>query len=53
MSTHPINLVVNGRTRQAQVPARQLLSDCLRHTLALPGTHVGCEHGVPDVRSAG
>jgi carbon-monoxide dehydrogenase small subunit len=23
-----------------------LLSDCLRHTLGLPGTHVGCEHGV-------
>ena len=46
MSSHPIELIVNGRTRRAQVPARQLLSDCLRHTLGLPGTHVGCEHGV-------
>ena len=46
MSTHPITLQVNGRARRAQVPARQLLSDCLRHTLGLPGTHVGCEHGV-------
>jgi aerobic-type carbon monoxide dehydrogenase small subunit (CoxS/CutS family) len=46
MTTHAIQLLVNGRVRQAQVPARQLLSDCLRHTLGLPGTHVGCEHGV-------
>ncbi len=46
MSTLPVTLVVNGRKRQAQVPPRQLLSDCLRHTLGLPGTHVGCEHGV-------
>jgi aerobic carbon-monoxide dehydrogenase small subunit len=46
MSTHPITLQVNGRSRQAEVPSRQLLSDCLRHTLGLPGTHVGCEHGV-------
>jgi carbon-monoxide dehydrogenase small subunit len=28
------------------VPARRLLSDCLRHDLRLTGTHVGCEHGV-------
>jgi aerobic carbon-monoxide dehydrogenase small subunit len=46
MSTQPLSVVVNGRQRQAQVPPRQLLSDCLRHTLGLPGTHVGCEHGV-------
>ncbi|MCP6468068.1 2Fe-2S iron-sulfur cluster-binding protein, partial [Klebsiella pneumoniae] len=25
---------------------RLLLSDFLRHTLGLTGTHVGCEHGV-------
>jgi aerobic-type carbon monoxide dehydrogenase small subunit (CoxS/CutS family) len=25
---------------------RTLLSDCLRHEFGLPGTHVGCEHGV-------
>jgi aerobic carbon-monoxide dehydrogenase small subunit len=44
--TLPVSIRVNGRTRTATVPSRQLLSDCLRHTLGLPGTHVGCEHGV-------
>ena len=46
MTTHAIALNVNGRQRETTVPARLLLSDCLRHTLGLPGTHVGCEHGV-------
>jgi len=46
MTTHAITITVNGRKREATVPARMLLSDCLRHTLGLPGTHVGCEHGV-------
>ncbi len=32
--------------RSAKAPARRLLSDFLRHDLALTGTHVGCEHGV-------
>ena len=39
-------LTVNGVPRPARVPARRLLSDCLRHDLRLVGTHVGCEHGV-------
>ncbi|GAA3024763.1 (2Fe-2S)-binding protein [Streptosporangium longisporum] len=43
---HEITLTVNGTVRQARVPARRLLSDCLRHDLGLTGTHVGCEHGV-------
>jgi carbon-monoxide dehydrogenase small subunit len=43
---HEITLVVNGVIRQARVPGRRLLSDCLRHDLGLTGTHVGCEHGV-------
>ncbi|GII92099.1 (2Fe-2S)-binding protein [Sinosporangium siamense] len=43
---HSITLVVNGVVREATVPARTLLSDCLRHHLGLTGTHVGCEHGV-------
>ena len=34
-----------GRRREAVEP-RLLLSDFLRHTLGLTGTHVGCEHGV-------
>ncbi len=43
---HDVRLVVNGAVRDARVPARRLLSDCLRHDLGLTGTHVGCEHGV-------
>jgi carbon-monoxide dehydrogenase small subunit len=44
--THEIRLTVNGVPRTARVPARRLLSDCLRHDLGCTGTHVGCEHGV-------
>ena len=43
---HEITLTVNGRARTTTVPARRLLSDCLRHDLGFTGTHVGCEHGV-------
>jgi aerobic carbon-monoxide dehydrogenase small subunit len=43
---HEVRLTVNGAVRTARVPARRLLSDCLRHDLRLTGTHVGCEHGV-------
>jgi carbon-monoxide dehydrogenase small subunit len=41
-----VRIIVNGQERQADVPARRLLSDFLRHDLGLTGTHVGCEHGV-------
>ncbi len=41
-----IEVTVNGRTHREEVEARLLLSDFLRHTLGLTGTHVGCEHGV-------
>jgi carbon-monoxide dehydrogenase small subunit len=41
-----VRLTVNGTARTASVPARRLLSDCIRHDLRLTGTHVGCEHGV-------
>jgi len=41
-----IQLVVNGRRRRESVEPRLLLSDFIRHTLGLTGTHVGCEHGV-------
>ena len=37
---------VNKRNYQASVEPRLLLSDFLRDTLGLTGTHVGCEHGV-------
>jgi carbon-monoxide dehydrogenase small subunit len=43
---HELRLTVNRVPREASVPARRLLSDFLRHDLALTGTHVGCEHGV-------
>jgi carbon-monoxide dehydrogenase small subunit len=43
---HEVRMIVNGAVRTAQVPARRLLSDCIRHDLRLTGTHVGCEHGV-------
>jgi carbon-monoxide dehydrogenase small subunit len=41
-----IVVTVNGRKYQANVEPRLLLSDFLRDTLGLTGTHVGCEHGV-------
>jgi carbon-monoxide dehydrogenase small subunit len=41
-----IVLTVNGRQYEARVEPRLLLSDFLRDTLGLTGTHVGCEHGV-------
>jgi aerobic-type carbon monoxide dehydrogenase small subunit (CoxS/CutS family) len=41
-----ITLSVNGRRYSEDVESRLLLSDFLRHTLGLTGTHVGCEHGV-------
>ena len=41
-----IVVTVNGRLRRELVEPRLLLSDFIRHTLGLTGTHVGCEHGV-------
>ena len=41
-----IAVEVNGRTHEAEVEPRTLLSDFLRHDAGLTGTHVGCEHGV-------
>ena len=41
-----VELTVNGRRVVERVEDRLLLSDFLRHTLGLTGTHVGCEHGV-------
>jgi len=46
MTAVDITVTVNGKARTASVPPRLLLSDFIRHTLNLPGTHVGCEHGV-------
>ncbi|MDJ0755246.1 MAG: (2Fe-2S)-binding protein [Ardenticatenaceae bacterium] len=41
-----INITVNGKQYEKEIPPRRLLSDFLRHDLGLTGTHVGCEHGV-------
>ncbi|MEE1543987.1 MAG: (2Fe-2S)-binding protein [Alphaproteobacteria bacterium] len=41
-----LSLNVNGRRRVGMAMPRTLLSDFLRHEVGLPGTHVGCEHGV-------
>ncbi|HEY0606714.1 MAG TPA: (2Fe-2S)-binding protein [Herpetosiphonaceae bacterium] len=41
-----VTLTVNDRSYTRQVEPRLLLSDFLRHELALTGTHVGCEHGI-------
>ena len=41
-----VEVTVNGKAYRETVEPRLLLSDFLRHTLGLTGTHVGCEHGV-------
>jgi len=46
MSAHTINLTVNGRAYEADVPARLTLADLLRERFDLTATHLGCEHGV-------
>jgi carbon-monoxide dehydrogenase small subunit len=43
---HDITLSVNGEKVSERVDARTTLVDFLRETLALTGSHVGCEHGV-------
>ena len=45
--TTKVSVTVNGESYDvADVEPRLLLSDFLRDTLGLTGTHVGCEHGV-------
>jgi aerobic carbon-monoxide dehydrogenase small subunit len=46
MENQTVTIQINGRKRTADIPPRLLLSDCLRHKMGMPGTHVGCEHGV-------
>ena len=43
---HEITVSVNGARHRRTVESRLLLSDFLRVSLSLTGTHVGCEHGV-------
>lgn len=44
-SAHPITVIVNGETHERTVLARQLLVHLLRDSLALKGTHIGCDSG--------
>lgn len=46
MKDHSVAFTVNGKPMSAEVEPRLSLADCLRHTLRLTGTHIGCEHGV-------
>jgi aerobic-type carbon monoxide dehydrogenase small subunit (CoxS/CutS family) len=41
-----ISVEINGSTHEGEVEPRTLLSDFIRHSAKLTGTHVGCEHGV-------
>jgi len=43
---HRVRLEVNGQQVEGDAEPRMLLTDFLRHVLAMTGTHVGCEHGV-------
>ncbi len=45
-NTRRVCLTVNGEKYESEVEPRLSLVDFLRGTLALTGTHVGCEHGV-------
>ena len=40
-----VEVTINGQPQRHRVPARLLLSDYIRDTVGLTGTHVGCEHG--------
>ena len=44
--TETIRVLVNGVEYERAVEARLLLSDFLRESIGLTGTHVGCEHGI-------
>jgi aerobic carbon-monoxide dehydrogenase small subunit len=46
MSKVSVEVVVNGQSHRAEVPARRLLSDFIRDDLFLTGTKRGCETGV-------
>jgi aerobic carbon-monoxide dehydrogenase small subunit len=43
MSSHAIELKVNGTVHEVEVEARMLLVHLLRDVLRLTGTHIGCD----------
>jgi carbon-monoxide dehydrogenase small subunit len=40
---HPVTVTVNGQERSSAVEARTLLVHFIRESLALTGTHIGCD----------
>jgi aerobic-type carbon monoxide dehydrogenase small subunit (CoxS/CutS family) len=46
MTERSVTFTLNGEKREAKADPRTHLGDFLRHSLALTGTHIGCEHGV-------
>src|SRR6185436_20036027 len=43
MAQHEITLKINGAAKSASVESRLLLVHFLRETLAMTGTHIGCD----------
>ena len=43
MSTHHMNVTVNGAVKEAEVESRLLLVHFIREDLNLTGTHIGCD----------
>jgi len=43
MSMRTVNFTINGEAKSVQAESRQLLVHCIRETLGLTGTNVGCE----------
>ena len=43
MSTHDVQLTVNGASHRVRVESRLLLVHLLRENLRLTGTHIGCD----------
>jgi carbon-monoxide dehydrogenase small subunit len=46
VSSHEIELSVNGERHRLAIEARVSLADAIREHIGLTGTHLGCEHGV-------
>ena len=43
MSTHHINVTINGKAHETDVESRLLLVHFLRENLNMTGTHIGCD----------
>jgi carbon-monoxide dehydrogenase small subunit len=46
MSSHSIQVRVNGAAVSRDIEARMTLADYLRKEAGMTGVHIGCEHGV-------